>query len=170
VFSFFKVVYTSLLAYLSHSQLSEVGASLSSFQLNHIQVVEGHVMSVTTEDVHDTARVDAGGVSVSGCGLAVLFEAGNLHGRNLLGNAGSLVLGDQFAVCLEALVSVLDYERIFHTDASGGAEALLVGFSFLVASTGTLHSGVLLGGALRWCRVHHGGLATSERSIVLEGR
>lgn len=40
---------------------------LCSLQLNHVQVVEGHQMPVTAEDIHVALGVNDADVSVTGC-------------------------------------------------------------------------------------------------------
>ena len=61
-----------------------------SLQLNHIQVVERHVVSVASEDIHVSLRIDAGRVSISGGGLVARNQFGCLLGIFLLNLGQSL--------------------------------------------------------------------------------
>ena len=45
-----------------------------SLQLNHIQVVKRHVVSIASEDIHKSLRIDAGRVSISGGGLVAHYQ------------------------------------------------------------------------------------------------
>lgn len=86
-----------------------------SLQLNHIQVVERHVVSIPSEDIHESLRIDACRVSISGGWLIANYQLGCLLGVFLLSLGQSLwFLGDVTAIFLKGLISVLDDETVHH--------------------------------------------------------
>lgn len=94
-----------------------------SHQFDHVQVVEWHLVSVATEDVHATALIDVSRVSITGGGLS-----GDHAEFGLLGGGVTLfsdshskfsTLAHGLVVSVEAVVSIGDDERLFHLDGNG---------------------------------------------------
>ena len=90
-----------------------------SLELNHVQVVERHQMSVTAKDVHVALGVDDGNMSITSSRLDSSDEAKfvlvSVCGVMVV-HAVLLSLLHLLGVLVEALVGVLDDESVHHGD------------------------------------------------------
>ncbi len=93
-------------------------SSPSSLELNHVQVIERHKVSITTEDVHVSFRVDNADVSITCCWLGSTNEAKFVFvvcsSVVVVGHSKLLSLFHGLVVRVEAVVSVLDDKRVHH--------------------------------------------------------
>ena len=88
-----------------------------SLELNHVQVVERHKVSVTSEDVHVALGVDDRDVAIAGRGLSASNQAKFVLVvvcRIMVEPAKLLPLLHLLMVLVEALVGVLNNERVHH--------------------------------------------------------
>ena len=96
--------------------------TLYSLELDHVQVVEGHQMPVSAENVHETLRIHHSAVPVAGrrslvvnkSKLGGLSKASCILVRLAGAEVAGLSLSHLLVVCIEALVSVLDQECVLH--------------------------------------------------------
>jgi len=65
-----KVVYTSFLLF----RVSGV-----SLQMDHVEIIEGHMVSIPTENIHDSVRINNCGVAISRRRLVSLHKARELR-------------------------------------------------------------------------------------------
>lgn len=112
---------------------------VSRCESNHVEVIKRHVMSVSSEDVHETLRVNVGSMAISGCRLLSLNET--VLALSCLKHACFQVMGclvvDGLVTCLEPslfhvwvvlvkwVISVLDNEWVLHWDTCWATESLL---------------------------------------------
>jgi len=88
IYSFSRFVCRDLRVFVPNkrARLAEFRSFLVSivlFQGNAVEVVEWHLVSVSTEDVHALVRVEIGGVAITGCRLSTdhaELSALSLHG------------------------------------------------------------------------------------------
>jgi len=98
----------------------------------HVEIVEWHLMTVSTENVHVVVLVNVGRVSVTSRWTASNHaELGLTHGRVVRHcEATSLsALTHLLVVSVEGVVSILNDEGLLHRDRSGRRKSLL--FTFL---------------------------------------
>lgn len=129
-------------------------------------------MSISSEDVHEPLGVHASGVSVSWGRSGSFDQICVLH--VVAGSNAGLLLGQQLAVHVKAVVCVLNNEGVPHANAGRRSQAgLSLGFSRVLFSLRALKrlgkSGVLLGGGASQAVSAHR-LATLERLVFRIGR
>ena len=129
---------------------------LSSAQLDHIQVVERHEMSVSTEDIHVALGIDETDVSVTCCRLGPSDEAEFVFVSSSCIITAKLLssLLHLLVVLVEALVGVLDEECVHHCNGCGRAEALTLRTSSGSFCNWLLNCASLHGGSERWAASH----------------
>ena len=160
------------------STLHKWSGSLSSLESDHVEVVKRHVMSVASEDIHETVLINHSGVTVTGSGPHVVHEA--KFGLQLVGGmvvclveASLLSLLHLVVVHIEALVSVLDDKCVLHRvgDGRGKSVSLTLVIVSGVATTACLlarrSSAVLLHG--RSCGGSTMSHAASRAAVSLAG-
>ena len=139
--------------------------SYSEFYVVHVHVVEGHVMSITTENEHITVGINICRVAFSGIwlhswnnsetGMAFSWRASNSwacwisHSDSML-----LSLLHAMEIGIEAFISILDDEWVLHRDGSWWGETwvfllifwclLLDSLVFLCIGSGLFHDCLLL--------------------------
>jgi len=106
-------------------------------ELDHVQVVEGHKMPITAEDIHIPLGVNDCDVAIACGGLGSSDEAEFffvvvrwivVHTSELLSLLHLLV------VLVKRMVRVFYNECVHHSNGSGRAETFTAGMSFLAAS------------------------------------
>lgn len=91
--------------------------STNSLELNHVQVVEWHEVTITAEDVHVALGVDDADVAVTSGGLSAADETKFVfvaRGVGVVPSAELPSLLHLLVVLVERLVGVLDQERVHH--------------------------------------------------------
>ena len=89
-----------------------------SLELDHVQVIERHQVSITAEDVHVAFRVDNADVTIACRWLGSTDEAKFVFVVScrvvIVRHAELLPLLHRLVVGVEAMVRVLDNERVHH--------------------------------------------------------
>mmetsp|Transcript_5309 Transcript_5309/g.7102 ORF Transcript_5309/g.7102 Transcript_5309/m.7102 type:complete len:253 (+) Transcript_5309:53-811(+) len=97
-----------------------VATTALSHQLDHVQVVEGHKVSVAAEDVHESLGVDHGNVAVTGRRFGASDQAKFvfvLLRRVVVIGTKLLALLHLLVVQIEAVVRILNDKGVHHRDA-----------------------------------------------------
>jgi len=116
---FFPVGVAERLYFVSSVPLSSQIVSLRcSLQLDHVQVVERHQMSITAENVHVALRINDRNMAVTGRGLCASdqteFVFVVMCSIMVVGATELLSFLHLLMIQVEALVGILNDERVHH--------------------------------------------------------
>lgn len=91
-------------------------------QSNGVQIVEGHLVTVTAEDEHATFAVKSGSVAIAGVGFASFHESGASLFHGVVGSGGhtgGAATAHALVVHIKRLIGIFNDETVLHGDRGG---------------------------------------------------
>jgi len=122
-------------------------------QSNGVQIVEGHLVTVTAEDEHATFAVKCGSVAIAGVGFASFHESGACLFHSVVGSrghTGGAATAHALVVYIKRLIGIFNDETVLHGDGSGRGQLRTLFFNLFSIFGGNLAAG-------RWAALRLGG-------------
>ena len=134
---------------------------VSSFQSYHIEIIEGHVVSVSTKHIHKPSWVNDRWMTISWCWSVSLNKSSQLWCLSQSNCSACFCLREKFVVCIKRIIRVLNDKSVLHTHACRWTEfsvfvisVCLIEFSFESHFSLRRTSASLVWGAGEWLSIN----------------